>query len=135
VERSVIERRRGADPLDALETVASSEDVLASQAAVHEIRTEAPLLDYLHEIVLATRESPLLELGASTRAAIAFERATRAHALLSGRSYATPDDVKRVAVACLAHRVRVAGARDLAGDRADAERVLRDLLSTIPVPV
>ena len=135
VERAVIERRRGADPVEALSAVASGDEVLAAQAAVDGVRVEAPLLDYLHEIVLATRESPLLELGASTRAALAFERATRAHAVVAGRGYATPDDVQRVAVAALAHRVRVAGARDLAGDRADAARVIRDLLDSLPVPV
>ena len=67
--------------------------------------------------------------------ALAFERATRAHALVAGRDYVTPDDVKGLAVQALAHRVRVEGARDVAGDREDAERVLRDLLASIPVPV
>ena len=135
VERALIERRRGADPLDSLEAVATREEVLAAQRAVDEVRTESPLLDYVHEIVLATRQTPLLELGASTRAALAFERAARANALVAGRTYATPDDVKAVAVAVLSHRVRVSGSRDLVGDRADAERVIRDVLASIPVPV
>jgi len=135
VERRLLQQRRGMDPLDALDAVVTRDDVLAAQRAVDAIRAEAPLLDYLHAIVLATRASPLLELGASTRAALAFERAVRAHALVGGRAFATPDDVKAVAVPVLAHRVRVAGARDLAGDRADAERVLREVLSSTPVPV
>ncbi len=135
VERALIARRRGDDPLDTLEPVADRDEVLAAQAAVDEVRIEAPVLDYVHEIVLATRASPLLELGASTRAVLAFERAVRAHALVAGRGYATPDDVKAVAVAVLAHRVRVRGARDLASDRADAERVVRDLIASLPVPV
>ena len=134
VERSVLERRRGGDPLETLEPVADREQVLAAQRAVDEIRVEAPVLDYLHEIVLATRESPLLSLGASTRAALAFERAMRAHAVVAGRDYATPDDVKAVAVPALAHRVRVAGSRDAEG-RADAERVVRELLGELSVPV
>ncbi|HEY8428868.1 MAG TPA: AAA family ATPase [Sandaracinaceae bacterium] len=135
VERAVLARRRGADPLDSIEPVASREQILAAQAAVDEVRTEDPLLDYLHEVVLATRRTPLLELGASTRAALALERATRARAVLAGRDFATPDDVKAVAVAVLAHRVRVVRAHDVAGDRSDAERVIRELLSSIPVPV
>ncbi len=135
VERAVLARRRGGDPLEALEPVATREDILAAQAAVDAVRTEDPLLDYVHEIVLATRTTPLLALGASTRAALALERAARAHAVLSGRGYATPDDVKAVAAAVLAHRVRVAHGHDAAGDRADAERVIRDLLSSIAVPV
>ena len=111
VERRVLLGRRGSDPLDALESVADAAQIRAARAAVDDVRAEASLVDYVHEIVLATRASPLLELGASTRAALAFERASRAHALVAGRSYATPDDVKAVAVATLAHRVRVAGAR------------------------
>lgn len=135
VERRVMGSRRGADPLDSLDAVVTKEDVLMAQAAVDDVRAADPLLDYAHEIVLATRDSPLLELGASTRAALAFERTARARALVEGRDYATPDDLKAVAVAVLAHRVRMAGARDLAGDRADAERAIRDLLASIPVPV
>ncbi len=135
VERALIARRRGEDPLETLAPVATREEVLAAQASVDAIRVEAPLYDYVHELALATRTSPLLELGASTRAVLALERAARAHALVLGRAFATPDDVKAVAVAALAHRVRVRGARDLASDRTDAERVIRDLLSQIPVPV
>ncbi|MGF1465869.1 MAG: AAA family ATPase [Sandaracinaceae bacterium] len=135
VERGILERRRGTDPLEALRPVATRDEVLTAQGAVDQVRMEAPVLDYLHEIVIATRETALLELGASTRAALALERATRAHALVDGRSYGTPDDVKRMAVAALAHRVRVAGARDATAGRADAERTLRDLLSELPVPV
>ncbi|MEQ8460543.1 MAG: AAA family ATPase [Sandaracinaceae bacterium] len=134
VERRVLLGRRGSDPLDALDSVADAAQIRAARAAVDDVRAEASLVDYVHEIVLATRASPLLELGASTRAALAFERASRAHALVAGRSYATPDDVKAVAVATLAHRVRVAGAH-AAGEREDAERVIRDLLNAIPVPV
>jgi MoxR-like ATPase len=135
VERAVLARRRSGDPVETLEPVATKEEILAAQRAVDEVRTEEPLLDYLHEVVLATRSTPLLALGASTRAALALERAARAHALLGGRGYATPDDVKAVAVAVLAHRVRVSSSPDGHGDRTDAERVVRDLLSSIAVPV
>ncbi len=135
VERAVLARRRGADPLEELEPVATRDQILAAQAAVDTVRAEDPLLDYVHEVVLATRSTALLALGASTRAALALERAARAHALLAGRAYATPDDVKAVAVAVLAHRVRVAQSHDVAADRADAERIVRDLLTSITVPV
>jgi MoxR-like ATPase len=135
VERAVIARRRSGDAIEALEEVATREEIARAQAAVDRVRTADPLLDYVHEVIVATRETPLLELGASTRAAIALERATRARALVSGREYATPDDVKAVAVPVLAHRVRVAGGRDASSERADAERVVRDLLSSVAVPV
>lgn len=135
VERHLLGARRGADPVDTLASVAEADEVRLAQAAVDEVRSEDVVLDYVHEIVLATRASPLLELGASTRAALSFERVVRAYALVKGRDYTTPDDVVSVAVPALAHRVRVRGARDAAADRADAERVVRDLLQSIVVPV
>jgi MoxR-like ATPase len=77
----------------------------------------------------------MLSIGASTRGALALERAVRAYATVQGRAYAIPDDVKTMAVAVLAHRVRVSGMANGAGARTDAERVIRELLSDLPVPV
>jgi MoxR-like ATPase len=135
VERQVLARRRVADPIDELESVASERDLLATQEAVDRVRTTDDLLDYLHSIVLATRTTPLLSIGVSTRGALALERAVRAYALVLGRSYAIPDDVKAVAVAVLAHRVRASGARDGVSAASDGERVIRELLTSLPVPV
>ncbi|UJR86505.1 AAA family ATPase [Sandaracinus amylolyticus] len=135
VERRLLGARRGGDPVESLAPIVTLPELLAAQAAVNEVRTEDLVLDYLHEIVCATRTTPLLELGASTRAALALERAVRAHALVSGRAYATPDDVKALAVPVLAHRVRVAGAGDGSRARGDAARVVRDVVSGVPVPV
>jgi MoxR-like ATPase len=135
IERHVIQRRRGEDPTDRLEPVASRQDLLAAQEAVDSVRVDEALIDYLHAVVLATRGTPMLDLGASTRAALALERSVRAYALVRGRTYATPDDVKALAVASLAHRVRVAGAHDPMRSRVDAERVVRDLVTSITVPV
>jgi MoxR-like ATPase len=135
VERQVLARRRVADPIDELEPVASERELLATQEAVDRVRTTDDLLDYLHSIVLATRTTPLLSIGVSTRGALALERAVRAYALVLGRSYAIPDDVKSVAVAVLAHRVRASGARDGVSASADGERVIRELLASLPVPV
>jgi len=135
VERQVLSRRRVADPIDELESVASERDLLATQEAVDRVRTTDDLLDYLHSIVLATRTTPLLSIGVSTRGALALERAVRAYALVLGRSYAIPDDVKAVAVSVLAHRVRPSGARDGVSAASDGERVIRELLASLPVPV
>ena len=135
VERAVLARRRGADPVAELETIATLEQIRAAQRAVDQVKTADALLDYVHEIVLATRASPLLSLGASTRAALAFERAARALAVVRGRGFATPDDAKRVAVVCLAHRVRARGGSDSAAERGDTERVVREIVASVPVPV
>ncbi len=135
VERQVLARRRATDPIDELVPVATQHELLATQEAVDRVRTTDDLLDYIHSIVLATRSTPLLSIGVSTRGALALERAVRAYALVLGRSYAIPDDVKTVAVAVLAHRVRAAGARDGVSASMDGERVIRELLASLPVPV
>jgi MoxR-like ATPase len=135
VERRVIMARRGVDPVDELTPVVSRADLIAAQQELDTVRVSDQLVDYLHSLVIATRSSPLLAIGASTRAALAFERAVRAYALVLGRDYALPDDVKAIAVPVLAHRVRAAGTHDGSAARGDAERVVRELLTALPVPV
>jgi MoxR-like ATPase len=135
VERRVLRTRRGADPLRDVEPVVTREELLGAQEAVRTVRVDDVLIDYLHAMVVATRESSLLELGASTRAALDLTLAVRAHAIVTGRAYAIPDDVKELAPQVLSHRVRVTGLDNGAGGRVDAERVLRDIVSTLSVPV
>jgi MoxR-like ATPase len=135
VERQVIANRRKADPVADLAPVVDRRDLLAAQQAVDRIQVGDEVVDYLHSLILATRATPLLSIGASTRAAIALERAVRACALTASRSYATPDDVKTVAVAVLAHRVRPSGSRDAGAAHVDGERIVRDLLNSLPVPL
>jgi MoxR-like ATPase len=135
VERQILRSRRGRDPAEGLTAVASKEDLLLAQAAVDDVHVDDDVIDYLHRVVLATRSTKLLALGASTRGALAFERATRARALVAGRNYVTPDDVQALAVHALAHRVRVAGLHDTAVGRHDAERVIRELMAELPVPI
>jgi MoxR-like ATPase len=135
IERSVIARRRKADPVADLHAVVDKRDLLAAQSAVDRVRVNDEVIDYLHGLILSTRNTPLLSIGASTRAAIALERAVRSLALTAGRSYTIPDDVKAVGVAVLAHRVRPAGSRDGGPAHVDGERIVRDLLAALPVPV
>jgi MoxR-like ATPase len=135
VERQILQRRRGQDPAESLNPVASKDELLSAQRVVDDVHVDEDVIQYLHTLVLATRESRLLSLGASTRGALAFERAVRARALVSGRTYATPDDVQALAVSALAHRVRVAGSHDGGAQRNDAERVVRELVNKIPVPL
>lgn len=135
VERQLIVERRRRDPVADLSAVVSRDELLQAQAAVDEVRTDDAVIDYLYSIVLATRNSPLIAIGASTRAALALDRATRAFAVVSGRTYATPDDVKAVAVAVLGHRIRPAAADDGRASSSDGERIVRELLASVAVPV
>ena len=134
LERQLL-RRRGRDPVASLVAVASQQELRDAQAAVDAVRIQDAVVDYLHALVLQSRRTPLLAIGVSTRGALAFEQAVRAHALVKGRSYALPDDVQAVAVAVLAHRVRAAGHSDGHASVADAERIIADLLQSLPVPL
>ncbi len=135
VERRVLRERRGDGVVETLTPIITREALLAAQDAAEAVRTDDAVVAYAHEIVLATRSAPLIELGASTRAALALLRAVRAHALVDGRSFALPDDVKSLVGPVLGHRIRVAGARAEQRSRTDALRALSDLVERVPVPV
>jgi MoxR-like ATPase len=135
VERQLLVSRGRHDPLDALQPVMDSRALLTLQAAVDEVHVDPSLIDYLMAVVQATRQSPKLEQGASTRTSLSTLRAARALALLSGRTFCLPDDLRAVCVPSLAHRVRVVrhhlGATN---SREEAERTIRDLIAPIPLP-
>jgi MoxR-like ATPase len=133
VERALLERRGAEDPVEALTTQLDTGELTRAKAAVDGVRVEAPVLDYLHSIVLATRESKALAAGASTRAALVFVRAVRARALVEGRAHALPDDVKALALPVLSHRLRLHGAYG-PSDREETTRALRAILEALPVP-
>ncbi len=137
VERSLIrEGLDGSERIAQIEPVISTEQVVALQNGVADVRFDDALLDYLMEIVTATRSSSLLELGLSTRGAMMLHRAARAYALIQGRDYCLPDDIKRLALPVAAHRVSPLGQRDGGlQDRAMSERALRDIVKAVSVPV
>ncbi len=131
-ERTIL-RGTGLPVAETLESVLDAADVVELQEAAEGVRTDDSVLDYVLSIVTATRRSRLLSLGVSPRGSLALLRAARAHALADGRNYLVPDDVKRLAVPALAHRVLLAGtSADGAG--AGAEAVIRTIVQDVPVP-
>jgi MoxR-like ATPase len=119
-----------------LAPVLDAEAVLALQEEVERVHAAPEVVDYLMAITRATREHPELAMGASPRAAVGLFRASRAVALLDGRDYLLPDDVGRVAVPCLAHRILPAGAAAATADAHElAAGALTEILERIPVPV
>jgi MoxR-like ATPase len=132
-ERDILTQHRTGEPVDRLQAVLGAKDVLALQARVRTVRVVASLADYVLDLVEATRKHPDVTLGASTRAGLALYRATQALALLEGRDYAVPDDVKRLASAVLSHRILTRGFRQSSRDDT-AAAVLREILETTPVP-
>ena len=97
---------------------------------------EDSLMDYLLAIVLATRHNDLLSLGVSTRGALALCKAAKALALVRDRTYCLPEDIKELAPTVLSHRVmlsRSQGMRTKTGEH--TERILQDILDSVPVPI
>lgn len=120
-------------PIDTLEPVLSVTDVRELQAAVKEVHVEADLLDYAVSIVHATRNHSALLLGSSPRGSLALVRSSQASALLDGRDYVTPDDVKEMACRVLPHRF-VTRERARTSLR-DAAGIMAEVLDGVPVPV
>lgn len=133
-ERDVLRSHRAGEPVDRLSPVVTLAEIKEAQNQVREVRFDDSLLDYLQDIVEKTRSSNDLQVGVSTRGALAFYRAAQASAIISGRNYVVPDDIKELATSVLAHRVLprgfVAG-----GDRSAAEAIIQRCLESVTVPV
>ncbi len=113
-----------------------SEDVLQLQEAVQRVGVEESVVDYMLAIVERTRNHESLTLGVSPRGSQALFRAVQAMALLEGRDYAIPDDVKRLAAPVFAHRVVINTRTTLVQRRADmGERIIEEILSQVEVPL
>jgi MoxR-like ATPase len=120
--------------LVSLPAVLERSAVLELQDATENIRVADRLLDYLHELVLATRKSGDLRLPVSTRGAQALYRATQAYALVQGRDYAIPDDAQAVAEPVLAHRI-LSVSSDGFGAGGREKEFIRRVLTQTAVPV
>jgi MoxR-like ATPase len=132
-EKRILAEHRAGEPVDTLQPVLSPEEVQSLQGAVREVRFDDRLQDYLLNIVEATRASPQVHIGASTRGGLGLYRAAQAHALLEGRDYVIPDDVKGLAGPVLCHRLLMKSLRPSEG-RTSAEVFLSDELRRVPVP-
>jgi MoxR-like ATPase len=136
-ERAILDRYAGgfsADRPDSygVQPVLSSGDLVRLRQQVAAVHVEPVVRDYITRIVRATREEPSFALGASPRAGVALFLASRAEALLSGRDFVTPDDVKSLAGPVLRHRVMLTPEAEVEGQRVDDR--LRGLLQSIPAP-
>jgi MoxR-like ATPase len=135
-ERRLILDRETGDPLEQLRPVMSQADVVELQKASSEVRFDEALLDYLLQIVDATRRSESLDLGISPRGAITLFRAAQSLALIEGRDYCIADDVKRLVLPCFAHRIIVSTRVSAIKNRnREAEQILRGILEKISVPI
>jgi MoxR-like ATPase len=129
----VVRRQLVRHPIEELRPVVSAEEVVLHQVAVRAVHVEDAIVDYVVALARATRDHADVLLGASPRAMVALTRAAQAHAVLQGRAFVLPDDVKAMAVSVLAHRL-VPRSRGTAGG-GTARDVVRELLERVPVPL
>ena len=122
----------GTVPLSAVRAVLTPADIEAAQAVVRTVRVDDAVLRYAAQIVAATRRHPALSLGASPRASLALVVGAKAAAAMSGRSFATPDDVRSVVAPALRHRVQLTPEREIEGVRPSA--VLQRIVEDVEVP-
>lgn len=132
-EREILTSHRQGEPVDRLRPVLSGEQILSLQAAAREVKVDPSVSDYLLDLVEATRRSEELHVGVSIRGGLSLYRAAQAWALAEGRDYVVPDDVKRLAVAVLAHRVITKGYLH-GGQRQAVEALVERLVEEVPVP-
>ena len=137
VERGILDRVLGGFESDlptsyGIGAVADRDGVTRLRDAVRRVRVEPSLVGYITAIVRATRTAPVLTLGASPRGSVALLKMAQASALLEGRSYVVPDDVKALALPVLRHRIAVAPELELEGVTADT--ALQGVIEKIEAP-
>lgn len=128
----ILQRHLAGQPLQTLSPVATAEDVIALQRAADAVTCAKPVLEYVTRIVEATRANEDITLGISPRGAIALMRAAQGWTMLRGGAFVTPDDVQKMTVPALAHRLVIRPQAAVARDA--AETITARILRTISVP-
>lgn len=131
-EANILKIYRDSQPLEELESVASAEDILNLQKEARKVYASDQINEYIAGIADATRNNKYLILGSSTRASLALLRVAQANALINGRDFVIPEDIRENAQLVLGHRVVVSAfAR---ANNYNSETVLSDILKTVSVP-
>ncbi len=131
-EKSILREHSNVDIRERIGPVISKQELLLLQKMSQNVKVDESLLDYIIAIINETRNESLFELGVSPRGAIALKSAAQSTAISEGRTYCTPDDIKKLAVPVLAHRVisKNGGLTQNA-----SEDAIGDILERLPVPV
>jgi len=133
VEAEILEAQREVHPLNGLEAVCSTQDIIALQEQVRRIHVKGSLRKYIAEMSAMSREHRDVLVGVSVRASQQLMHASQAYTLLSHRNYVMPDDIQTLAPACLCHRLVLKPEARLAG--ITEESVVASLLRQVPVPL
>lgn len=132
-ESKMLQRLQHGHPIDDLAPVATAADIIACQDAIREVYVDDKVRRYLLEIVQKTREHEDIRLGGSPRASIALFRTAQAAAAIGGRNYVLPDDVKRMVIPVLAHRLILRPESRLR--KVTPMSVLNDIVPDVAVPI
>jgi MoxR-like ATPase len=132
-EDAMMQMQQLAHPIEALKQVVDGERMPELQRQVRQVHVVESVRRYILNLVHATRDHLALALGASPRGSLALFRAAQALAALHGRDFVIPDDIKQVAVACLAHRMMMNPENALGGETTAG--VVRELLKQVEVPI
>ncbi|MFN2526020.1 MAG: AAA family ATPase [Actinomycetota bacterium] len=132
-EREVVRAQLASHPIEELESVLTPDEVLGIRKVVRSTHVSDSVLDYALAITTSTRRHSDLELGASPRASITLVRCAQARALIQGREFVVPDDIKALAAPALAHRIMPTAGLRLEQDRRN--QILRELVDQTPAPV
>jgi len=132
-EIQVLTSHRRGEPVDSLAPVLDCQQVIALQDAVRQVSVDDAIHNYLMDLVEATRNCDELHVGASTRGALCLYRACQGLALVEGRDYVVPDDIKRLAVPVLAHRVITKGYLH-GNQRGAVEGLIQRMVDELPAP-
>jgi MoxR-like ATPase len=133
-ELRILESQQTGRNVGQLTSVLSREQILEIQRQAQQTTVDQRLKRYLLEIVHRTRQSRALRVGVSTRGALHLHRAAQARALILGRSYVTPDDIKALAIPTLAHRVLLSSGGSAGNNRRLAEEIMTGILDEVAVP-
>lgn len=133
-EKNVLTMYNSASPLDALSAVCTRSDVQRAADAVKNITVAEPIKDYIINIAEATRTSDRLRLGVSPRATLAMMKASQAYAAISGRDYVIPDDVKKVSVPILSHRI-ITRSQNTIRLTDTNEQIIEYIIDTVRAPI
>ncbi|HOJ11428.1 MAG TPA: MoxR family ATPase [Clostridiales bacterium] len=132
--RSILDRFQKANPLPSITNVTNAAEIVEAQDSIALIEVSDDLKNYIIQIVEMTRAHEKIILGISPRGSIALMRSAQAYAVINGRDFVTPDDVKHVAPAVLSHRI-VLKSHAITSGADNAENVITDILNKVPVPL
>lgn len=131
-EIEILKGRQSANPLDSVKAVANAEDIIALQNAADAVFCDDKIYDYIARLSDATRNHDMIELGLSPRGSLSIAKLARAHALLCGRNFVSPDDVADIFFDSAAHRIVLSPKARIAD--CDKKTVLEDIMKSTALP-